>query len=358
MARGEQITRHWNLLKFLQTRGGGVTLKMLVDEFEVSERTIQRDFEVLQEVGFPVEFETDEYGKRFWSMPHDFFRTGPLVLSLTEAVSLHLAEHLFAPLAGTLFADGLAGVLAKIRSLLPRAALDYFRDLSDTVFVRRIGLTDYSAHAETIERLTAAARETRSVEVTYRSLWRTDEYATRFDPYGLVFYEGDLFAVGRSHRADAVRVFKINRIRTVQPTDSAFRRPSDFRIEEHFRHSFGIVRGGGPPLEVVVRFTGPVAALVEERIWHESQKLEWLPAETTLFERPTEEAKETEGSSDGQRPQPNEPQVLRATFRLSDTVEFKKWIKGFGEHAEVLRPESLRRELGEELLAAGRLYQD
>ena len=358
MARGEQITRHWNLLKILQTRGMGVPLRTLVEEFEVSERTIQRDFEVLQEVGFPVEFEEDEFGKRFWRMPHDFFRTGPLVLSLTEAVSLHLAEHLFAPLAGTLFADGLAGVLAKIRSQLPRAALDYFRELDETVYVRRIGLTDYSAHAETIERLTAAARASKSVEVTYRSLWRTDEYTTRFDPYGLVFYEGDLFAVGRSHRAGAIRVFKINRIKAVATTDESFRRPTDFQLEEHFRHSFGIVRGGGRPIEVVVRFTGPAAALVEERIWHESQKLEWLPTESTLFEGVAEEVKETEGSSDEQRPQPDEPQVLRATFRLSDTVEFKKWIKGFGEHAEVLRPESLRRELREELLAAGRLYQD
>ena len=78
MARGELILRQWNLLKTLQTRGEGVPLRQLAEELGVSERTIQRDFEILEEVGFPIEHQEDEYGKRFWRMPADFFRTGPL----------------------------------------------------------------------------------------------------------------------------------------------------------------------------------------------------------------------------------------------------------------------------------------
>ena len=92
MARGELILRQWNLLKTLQTRGEGIPLRQLAEEFEVSERTIQRDFEVLEELGFPIEHEDNGCGRRFWRMPPDFFKTGPLVLGLTEAVSLHLAE--------------------------------------------------------------------------------------------------------------------------------------------------------------------------------------------------------------------------------------------------------------------------
>ena len=172
MARGEQIQRHWNLLRMLQTRGEGIPLRQLADDFDVSERTIQRDFEMLQELGFPIEHDEDDYGKRFWHMPHDFFRTGPLVLSLTEAVSLHLAERLFAPLTGTPFAEGLRAVLQKIRSSVPEQALDYFAGLEETLHVRRVGVTDYSAQADTIRTLTNAARTCESVEITYRSLWR------------------------------------------------------------------------------------------------------------------------------------------------------------------------------------------
>ncbi|MGB2987584.1 MAG: WYL domain-containing protein, partial [Phycisphaerae bacterium] len=82
-----------------------------------------------------------------------------------------------------------------------------------------------------------------------------------------------------------------------------------------------------------------VWGLVEERLWHESQRLQWLPADDTLFEQA-----------------PDEPEALMATFRLANMVEFKQWIKGFGDQAEVLRPGWLRGEMRVELLAATRRY--
>jgi len=340
MSRGELILRQWNLLQRLQTRGEGIPLRDLAEEFGVSERTIQRDFEVLQELGFPIDHQDDESGKRYWRMPHDFFRTGPLVLSLTEALSLHLAQRLIEPLAGTHFAEGLGTVLQKIRGLVPQRALDHFAGLDEVLHVRPGGETDYSAHAGTIRALADAVRTGRTVQMTYRSLWRGEEYETRCDPYGLVYYEGDLFLVGHSRRAGAIRLFKVTRIAQVVETDARFDRPEDFRLEEHFRGTFGISRTAREPVEIVVRFTGSVAALVEERIWHESQRLSWLPAEDALFAGATEQ-----------------PEVLIATFRLSDTVEFQRWVLGFGHQAEVLKPEWLRRELGEELAAAARLYE-
>jgi predicted DNA-binding transcriptional regulator YafY len=285
-------------------------------------------------MGFPVDHEQDQCGKRFWRLPHDFFKTAPLVLSLTEAISLHLAEHLFEPLAGTLFADGLATIRDKIRSQLPAKALEYFRGLDEVVYVRRIGLTDYSAHAGTIRTLTEAAQQNRAVDIAYDSLWRGERYTTLVDPYGLVLYEGDLFLVGFSHKAGAIRIFKVTQ--TPQP----FERPVNFHLEEHFRNTFGIVRSSGPPVEIVVRFTGPAAALVEERLWHESQQVERLASEPTLFEE----------LGDG-RP------TLQATFKLADLVEFKRWIKGFGADAEVIRPETLRQELQAELRDTLRRYE-
>lgn len=65
MSRGDQIYRQWKLLRMLQTRGEGIPLTQLATDTGVSERTIQRDFEILQELGFPIEHDEDEYGKRF-----------------------------------------------------------------------------------------------------------------------------------------------------------------------------------------------------------------------------------------------------------------------------------------------------
>ena len=81
------------------------------------------------------------------------------------------------------------------------------------------------------------------------------------------------------------------------------------------------------------------AAVVEERIWHDSQKLEWLPAEPNLFDR-----------------QNNETDALVATFHLAEVIEFKRWLKGFGDQAVVLRPDWLREEIRQELLVAAAQY--
>ncbi|MCO6439458.1 MAG: transcriptional regulator [Phycisphaerae bacterium] len=331
--------RQWKLLRMLQTRGQGVALRELVAEAEVSERTIQRDLELLRELGFPLKHEEDGHGKRFWRMPHDFFRSGTLVLSLTEAVSLHLSERMFSTVAGTYLADGITSALQKIRSLLPAPALGHFADLDRIVAVRRRGYTDYAPYAGVIRSLIDAIREQRSVDLDYRAVWRDDEYTMRFDPYALVLYDGDVFVMGRSHRARGIRVLKVTRIPDARMSESRFTRPTGFSVEEHFRASFGIIHADGDPIEIVVRFSGPSAALVEERVWHESQQLARADAESTLFERTTG----------------NKGDLL-ATFRLADVVEFLRWIKGFGSDAEVVRPQWLRERLRDELHQAWKRY--
>ncbi len=339
MARGDQLLRQWNLLKTLQTRGEGVPLARLADDLGVSERTIQRDFEVLQELGFPVEHADDEYGKRYWKMPHDFFRAGPFVLGPTEAVSLVLARQLFEPVAGTHLAEGLDSVIEKIRTCMPEKALQHFANVDVLTYVPRFGLTDHKPHAGKIKLLIEAARSRLSVRIAYRPVWKGTAFDTLFDPYGLIVFDGNLFAVGRSHHRNDVRILKVVRIQQIEGTDRRFKRPADFNVSDHFEHSFGLVHGAGEPVKITVKFTGRAATLVEERTWHQTQELERLAPGPTLFEA---------DGSDG------EP--LLATFRLAEVSVFKSWIKGFGEHAEVLKPAWLRREIREELLAAARRY--
>jgi len=341
MARGEQTLRHWNLLRVLQTRGEGMALKELAEAFGVSERTIQRDFEILHELGFPIEHQEDDHGKRLWRMQHNFLQTGPLMLSFTEAVSLHLAKRMLNPLAGTHLAEGMETILDKIRSIVPAGALSYFEDLDEVVHIRRTGTTDYAPHAETVRLLIEAARTDRSVEVTYHALLRSEQYTTPYDPYGLIYYDGDLFVIGHSHQADGVRTFKIPRIVAAKATDKRFQRPERFDVAEAFGASFGIYQATGQPIEIAVKFTGVAARLVEERIWHESQRLAWLPTEDTLFEQDAED-----------------PDTLVATFRLASVVEFKRWVLSYGSQAEVIKPDCLRAQIRDELLAAARGYGD
>ncbi len=346
MPRGDQLLRQWNLLRLLQGRGEGVTLREMATEFDVAERTIQRDIEMLEEAGFPLEHQVDDANRRHWRLPHDFFRNGPIVLTPTEAVSLTLAERLFGALAGTHLVDGLESLLDKVRRSLPQQAVDYFGAIDDIIHVRRRGRVRYAAKREIIRLLVDAAAQARTVSLHYRAIWRGADYCTGFDPYGIVLYDDELFAVGRSHRAGDIRVFKIARIIEASVTDETFERPEGFSIESHFRSSFGMMRSGEDVVEIVVRFRGRGAALVEEKLWHESQRLELPDEDETLFEQLTEDESGPGGAAG----------AVLATYRLSNVVEFKRWIRSFGDLAEIVRPDWLRAEVADELRSAAALY--
>ena len=340
MAQGDILLRRWNMLKVLQTRGEGLTKEDLSNEFNKGTRTIERDIAFIQELGFPIEHDEDVHGKRYWRMPADFFKTGPLVLNMTEAVSLYLADSLLTSLAGTHFADGLQSVLEKVRSIVPAKALDYFTDQDETLFVHRTGITDYRPHAETIRMLDTASRKEKTVEITYRAVWRSDEYTTLLNPYGMIYHNGDLFAVGFSHRAEGLRTFKINRIQQASVTSESFEKPDNYSLKERSRGSFGIIQSDEEPTEVVAKFYKQAALLVTEREWHESQQLQWEPGDDSLFEA-----------------SPEDPNVLIASFQLSNMIEFKQWIRSFGDQAEILRPDWLREEMRAELQASLSRYE-
>ncbi len=323
MARGESLLRQWKLLKILQSRRTGTSLGDLADLAGYTERTIQRDLRLLIEAGFPISHDQDVFGKRFWRLPSQFLERENTVLSLTEAVSLYFAKELLAPLTGTSLAEGLDSVIDKIRTLLPQTALEHFAQLGDRILVRSAGQTDYRKHKQTVSVLSEAVQTDRVVQITYRSVWRGDKYTAAVHPYGLVYFEGDLYLVGHSERSKAVRVFKVTRILEARKTATGFRRPEGFSLDEHFLGSFGIMQPGDGEMEALVEFDPSIAAIIEERQWHPSQRLRASP--------------------DGK---------LLANYRLNNTVEFERWIMSFGPHAHVLKPPVLRKRVHDMLLAA------
>jgi len=327
MARGEPLLRQWKLLNLLQSRRTGFSLKDLASIAGYGPRTLQRDLKLLKRAGFPVSYEADEYGKRFWRLPPEFLRREGIILSLTESLSLYFARQLLTPLAGTTLAEGLESIIDKIESLLPDSALEHFRDLNELILVRSSGQVDYRKHKKTISILSEAIRESRVVTLTYRSVWRRDRYTTNVYPYGLVYYDGNLYLVGHSERSRAIRMFKLTRVLEAGATAIRFRRPENFTLEEHFRGSFGIIGSDGDEIEVVVEFAADAAVIVEERQWHPSQKIRV--------------------ASDGK---------IVASYRLGNLLEFKRWIMGFGPQAVVIRPDSLRREVRQAHAAAAAKY--
>jgi predicted DNA-binding transcriptional regulator YafY len=102
MPRGDTLKRQWSLVQVLQTHRFGISLDDLAEHLGCNRRTVQRDINVLRDVGLPIHFATDEdqHGQRRYSLPHGYLDRNELLLTITEALSLYLAKAFMAPLAG------------------------------------------------------------------------------------------------------------------------------------------------------------------------------------------------------------------------------------------------------------------
>ncbi|MGH7207257.1 MAG: helix-turn-helix transcriptional regulator [Nitrospiraceae bacterium] len=313
MPRGDQVTRQWRLVRLLEGTRRGYTFEELAIALDCSPRTVMRDLEQIQWVGFPVAEERD--GKqKLWRFVEGYKSDLPVPLALSELMALHFSRALLKPLDGTPLQASLDSAYAKIRALLPREAHVFLDQMDGSLTARSPAFKDYSQARHLIEAMTAANIDTQRLEISYYSFSREALTTRRIDPYRLFYYQGGLYVVAHDHLRGEVRIFALERIRDLQRTGETFTVPTDFDFEVYMRSSFGILRG-----EIVIvriRFSRHRAKWIAERTWHESQQIQWLP----------------EGA-------------LLLSLEVADTAEIKSWILGFGQEAEVLEPPSLREEV-------------
>ena len=157
------------------------------------------------------------------------------------------------------------------------------------------------------------------MKVIYRSASKGREVISEFHPYGMVLLHASLYCIGYLACYDEVRTLKVARIKGLTRLDKAFERPGDFSLAGHFQGAFGVFQTGKKQ-KIRAEFTGWAATNVREMQWHPSQKI----------------------IKDG-------GEKVVATFELGNTVEFKRWLLGFGRHARIVSPKALVEDLREEI---------
>jgi proteasome accessory factor B len=317
MPRGDQLTRQWKLVHLLAGHLGR-TLAQLASELGVAKRTVQRDIEVLSVVGFPVTSETRN-GTVFWHFMEGFHTEAPIALTLTEQMALYFSKGLFKPLQGSPIYESLESAIQKIGSHLPAQSFKFLRGLDQGVSVSSFGWKDYSHSKEVIDALTRAVFNKFTVRILHRAPYREKPTEREVDPYRLWYVNNALYVVGYDHLRNDLRVFAVDRIRSVSLTNRRFEIPEDFDFEAFTRTAFNMI--WGETQEVKIRFSASQAPYIRERTWHPSQKIETEPDGSIIL-----------------------------TLQVADLGEVKFWLIGFGVEAEVLEPAALRDDVTAECL--------
>jgi len=233
-------------IEILQNRPGA-TADELAASLGVTERAARRYIGILREAGIPVESTRGPYGG---------YRLGrrtrlpPIVFTEPEALGLVMAVLDSRPASP----DDLVGTaLDKVIRALPEnigrqaAVLREHASAAPDRYSARPDSTTTSA-------LVAAIAARRRVRVSYRSE-SGREWEAEVDPWAVVVRYGRWYLLCHSHTADALRTYRIDRIRAIQQTGDEFEPPADLDPVAAVEANLGT--GWEYPTRVV--FAAPVA---------------------------------------------------------------------------------------------------
>ena len=246
----------------------------IAERLEVSPRTVRRYVSGLQDMGIPVEAERGPAGgyrlRRGFKLP-------PLMLSNDEAlvvvIGLLAAQRLGLSASGTV----VQGALAKLDRLLPEAQRGQVQAMQDFVSLGLAPVARDHADAETILRLSSAARDRTRVRLRYRSA--VDEVTERLvDPYGVAFQSGHWYLLSWDHLRSAMRTFRLDRMLEAETTAEAFQRPDDIDVIATIERTLAEV-GSGYRCEVLLDL--PIDA-AQRRIAASDATLEVVDGGTVL----------------------------------------------------------------------------
>ena len=308
--RGDQLSRHWRILKQIEVSKNGLTAAKIVEIGGASLRTAYRDLSDLQLAGFPLYTEKGEKGN-LWKFVDTYEFKVPLPFTFTELMALHLSRDLFQVFKGTVFFESIESLFKKVQATLPPQALAYLDQIQSKFHISIKPYKDYEKFRKIIEQVNQATENCQRIKVFYKPL-RSKKHTQRLiDPYKIWFFEGTIYIIGFCHLRNQIRTFVIDRIKMLRITNEKFEQPDDFDFNEYIKHSFKVMRD--ELFTVKVRFAPTCARYVGEKIWHESQQ--------------------TKKIADGS---------LEMTLRVAGLDEIKHWIMGFGSEAYVIEPEKLK----------------
>jgi predicted DNA-binding transcriptional regulator YafY len=229
----------------------GITADRLADKLGVSDRAARRYVAILREAGIPVESERGPYGG---------YRVGrglrlpPLTFSSAEALGLVMAVLDGHHEAGDPN-DAVGSALGKIVRALPAPVAAHAEAVRRTT----APAPDRAAarpDPATTARLVQACSDRRPVRLGYRSE-AGSELVLDVDPWAVVVRHGRWYLLSHSHRADARRAYRIDRVHAVEELAGTFSMPTDLDPVDTLEDLLAV----GWEYVVVVLIVAPVDAV-------------------------------------------------------------------------------------------------
>ncbi|MBI5846870.1 MAG: transcriptional regulator [Nitrospirae bacterium] len=286
-------------------KGEHATVQSLMDDLEMSERTVHRYIKTLQIAGFPIGFNRARQTYAF----DEGYSLRKLNLTIEETLSFSLAKSMLGSF-GSGMSKGLAGIeekLSKKTTNLPPHII--------------LSAETASQGQEYLGIIHQAISSFQRIEIDYKTLYSDEQTLRQVDPYYLFFQDGFWNLRGYCNLREEFRTFALDRILNLKVLDAHFL-PRKVAPADELSGSFGSVIDG-EPLDVVLRFDAEIKPHILRKKWHQSQQGKEL--------------------KDGR---------IEVRFHVNGIEGIKQWIYRWIPYVEVVEPKELRREISNELSSA------
>lgn len=244
----------------------GLSIAEIAERVGCEVKDLTKDFASLERVDVPagwvdtVQVYIDGAGRA--SMQSSHFKRPPK-LNRPEMLALELG----------------LGMLHRELPVDEKAVVERTRQLLKTITVRRAASVSDGAKRENILAAEAAREpeltaltvvqagfeQRRVVVLHYLRPQDTEPTARRIRPYALVRADANVYLVAFCERADALRVFRLDRVTHASLTSDAYEVPADFEVSQVLQRGGVFKRDDGVDDTLVVRYSPNVARWIAER---------------------------------------------------------------------------------------------
>ncbi|MCX6153177.1 MAG: WYL domain-containing protein [Candidatus Kapabacteria bacterium] len=277
----EQARRVLFIFKRLLS-GETFTVKELQQElsekfYSISERTIQRDLKLVQEMDESVERFHQEH-QIVWKMSnYSKSKSESIKISENEMFSYYVLKAYLKNFKGTIVEDEINKLTTHLENIAPGDALAEATLISEQNF----GQYNYGKYNDIILTLIRFINEKSWISFNYTRIVDAKTASYQVFPQCLFIYSGSVYLIAYYKKKNSFRSFAIQNIKNLEEYQSTSKVP-EFSLQEFSKFSFGA--HSGEPVDITLHIKQEYVKYFENRFWHISQKFKIQKDETAIIE--------------------------------------------------------------------------
>ncbi|HCI71241.1 MAG: transcriptional regulator [Bacteroidetes bacterium] len=277
------------------------TVQEFAEYFDVSKRTIFRDFNALQEINVPITW--DKYSG-YGVMPG--FKIPPLMFSSHELATIIVGLNFVKSQVDARLVEDAKGVEVKIKNVLPDELKSFMESLQNkTIVDPYLKFGSEKKEGGNWYKISSAISQKKRIQFLYEA--KSGKKKTRkVDPYLLVFYQDHWNMIGFSHLRGDFRNFILDRIRNIEILEEGFVPKKEKSVED-----------------LIFRFDGTsekVKVMLDNEVYKRFKAN--LPAKN--FKKLKENAKK-----------------IKVSFEVDNLAFVNEWLLQYGNKIKIISPDEL-----------------